>query len=230
MSYSYVQWNTIEPHPGQFDFSGNNNVTAFIRMAQEEGLNIIVRVGPFIDAEVDMGGLPWWLLKDHANPKLRTMDPHWITAVDRYFNKLLPQLKPLLYHNGGPIIMVQVENEFGSFTPECSHLDYKEYMRDLVKKLLGNEVVLFTTDGNGDGYLKCGTIPGVFATSDYGAGTDVHKAIATLRKYQPHGPIVNSEFYTGWLDHWQNKHAMVSSHAVATTLDQMLAANMSVNM
>ena len=191
---------------------------------------MIVRVGPFIDAEVDMGGLPSWLLKDHANPKFRTNDPHWLKAVDRYLNILLPKLKPLLYHNGGPIIMVQVENEYGSYQPECFQPEYKIHMRDMFHRLLGNETVLFTTDGNGDYFLNCGMIPGVFATSDYGANTNVHEAIATLRRHQKNGPVVNSEFYSGWLDHWENPHSVKSSKAVCKTLDEMLTANMSVNM
>ncbi|KAH9397269.1 Beta-galactosidase-1-like protein [Tyrophagus putrescentiae] len=214
---TYVQWNTIERKPGHFDFSGANNLTRYIQMAQEEDLLVILRIGPFIDAE-------------HAHPSLRSMDPHWVAAVERYMSVLLPRIKPLLYSAGGPIISIQVENEYGSYRPECSHPQYKTHLRDLLWKHLGKDsVVYFTTDGNGDSYLQCGPVPGVLITTDYGAGTDVAKAIATLRKFQPNGPVVNSEFYSGWLDHWEERHSHVSGQQVAKTLDQMLSANMSVN-
>lgn len=147
-------------------------------------------------------------------------------------SNILPKVKPLLYSNGGPVISIQVENEYGSYGPECKDPKYKIHLRDTLRKFLGgnDSVVLFTTDGNGANFLDCGPIPEVLITTDYGDGANVTAAISTLRKYQPKGPVVNSEYYTGWLDHWEENHSKRNAKSVAKTLDEMLSANMSVNM
>ncbi|KAI2809669.1 Beta-galactosidase-1-like protein [Blomia tropicalis] len=226
---TYIKWSSVERTPGVYDFSGNNNITRFINEAMEEGLLVIIRVGPFIDAEVDMGGLPPWLLASSPDIKLRTSDPKYLQPLDRWLNVLLPMLKPLMYNNGGPIIMVQPENEFGSYMTCSTSGDYKAYMRDTFLKLLGNDTVLFTTDGNLDSMLKCGKIPNVFSTVDFGAGGNASNSFGALRRTQPNGPLVNSEYYSGWLDHWGHPHSMVSSKEVGKTLDNMLSMNASVN-
>ncbi|KAK4298222.1 hypothetical protein Pmani_029407 [Petrolisthes manimaculis] len=226
---TYVEWASHEPEPGMYDFTGMFDLETFIKTAQEEDLSVILRLGPFIDAERDMGGLPYWLL--HMNPemRLRTSDPTYLQYVDRWFTSvLLPKVKPLLYENGGPIIMLQVENEYGSY-PSCD-FSYTGHMRDLVRNGVGLNAVLFTTDGDGVGFLKCGKIPEVYSTVDFGSGTDVNKAFDAMRLFEPHGPLVNSEYYPGWLDHWSSPHSTVDAQAVAKTLDEMLAMNASVNM
>ena len=153
-----------------------------------------------------------------------------------------------LYINGGPIITVQVENEYGSF--KACDRDYTTNLRDYIRKFLGNKVVLFTTDGNGDGYLQCGKVPGVYATVDFGAGkidsyhqfylnsneiiwkypgSDVVKAFKPQRHFEMSGPRINSEYYPGWLDLWGHPHANVDANSVAKTLDEMLNMNASVS-
>lgn len=127
--------------------------------------------------------------------------------------------------------MVQVENEYGSYKPFCaSNGDYKAHMRDTFRQILGDEVVLFTTDGNADHYLKCGKIPNVFSTVDFGAAENIEDSFAALRRNQENGPLVNSEFYSGWLDYWENPHQTVKSELVCKALDKMLSMNASVNM
>lgn len=227
----------IEPKPGVFDLSGNNNITHFIQLAQEEGLLVILRPAPFIDSERDMGGLPPWLLRANPKIKLRTTDPRYIAAIDRYYSVLLPILRPLLYVNGGPVIMVQLENEYGSYNPQCkSNGQYKALLRETFRKALGSEVLLYTTDGCDDSFLQCGPIPEVFATCDFGAGEvekaaiNVKTAFDSLRRHQLHGPLVNSEFYVGWFDVWEQAHSTMPIANVTATLDAILSMNASVTM
>ncbi|XP_078656009.1 beta-galactosidase-like isoform X2 [Branchiostoma floridae x Branchiostoma belcheri] len=225
---TYVPWNLHEPKPGKYDFTGNNDIEAFLKLANDTGLLVILRPGPYICAEWDMGGLPSWLMKDNSSIVLRSSDPAYLDPVDTYMAQLLPRIKPYLYNNGGPIITVQVENEYGSFYT-CDY-DYLRHLRELFIQHLGPDVVLFTTDGWWDGVLKCGTIDGLYTTVDFGPGTDPAGAFKGQRKHQPKGPLVNSEFYTGWLDHWGQPHAHTDKDKVATYLEKILQLNASVNM
>lgn len=226
---TYVEWSSHEPEPGVYDFSGMLDLERFLTTAQQEDLVVILRLGPFIDAERDMGGFPYWLLRMNPYMKLRTVDPSYLKYVDNWFgNILLPKIKPHLYANGGPVIMIQVENEYGSY--QACDFAYTSHMRDLISEKLDDEVLLFSTDGAGTGYLKCGKIPGVYATVDFGHGANLSKTFGAQRLFEPQGPLVNSEFYPGWLDHWGQPHATVPSEDVAESLDKMLALNASVNM
>ncbi|XP_023123854.2 beta-galactosidase [Amphiprion ocellaris] len=223
----YIPWNYHEESPGRYSFSGDRDVGYFLKLAQDIGLLVILRPGPYICAEWDMGGLPAWLL-EKKNIVLRSSDPDYIAAVDKWMGKLLPMMKPYLYQNGGPIITVQVENEYGSYFA-CDY-NYMRYLSKLFRSHLGDEVVLFTTDGAGVGYLKCGSIQGLYATVDFGPGANITAAFGAQRHAEPHGPLVNSEFYTGWLDHWGSAHSVVSPAAVAKTLSEMLAVGANVNL
>lgn len=226
---TYIEWSSHEPEPGVYNFTGMLNFTDFLVKAQQEDLMVILRPGPFIDAERDMGGLPYWLLREDPDMKLRTSDPSYLQYVDNWFGEvLLPMVRPLLYSEGGPVVMVQVENEYGS-APACDFV-YTSHLRDVVRDALGEDVVLFTTDGDGASYLKCGNIADVYSIVDYGTGTNVSQAFATQRLFEPRGPHMNTEFYPGWLDHWGEPHQTVTTEAVTTTLDEMLAMNASVNM
>ncbi|XP_077381689.1 beta-galactosidase isoform X1 [Festucalex cinctus] len=224
---TYIPWNFHEDSPGRYDFSGDRDLEHFLQLAQDIGLLVILRPGPYICAEWDMGGLPAWLLhkKDIV---LRSSDPDYIAAVDTWMGKLLPMMKPFLYQNGGPIISVQVENEYGSYFA-CDY-NYMRHLHKLMRSYLGEEVVLFTTDGASVGFLKCGAIQGVFATVDFGPGSNVSAAFAAQRHAEPHGPLVNSEYYTGWLDHWGWPHSTVSTKNVVVTLNEILAMGANVNL
>ncbi|XP_033107265.1 beta-galactosidase-like [Anneissia japonica] len=224
----YVPWNFHERSPGRYTFEDNADLVAFLQKANETGLLVILRPGPYICAEWDMGGLPSWLLKDGVIG-LRTMDEAYIQAVDRWMGVLLPKIKPLLYSNGGPIISVQVENEYGSYSA-CDH-DYIRHLKNTFEEALGADaVVLFTTDGPGQHMLECGTLQGLYTTVDFGSGIDPSGPFNYQRKFEPKGPLVNSEFYTGWLDHWGQKHSTVAKDRVTGSLDKILATGASVNM
>jgi len=224
---TYVPWNAHEKLQGQFDFSYNLDIVTFMRTAHKYNLSVILRPGPYICAEWEFGGLPAWLLK-YPDMKVRTMDSRYIDAVDKWFTRLFTELKPMLHKNGGPIITVQIENEYGSY-PACDY-DYLRFLRDKTRNMLGEDVVLFTTDGDGDAYLKCGTLPDVYTTIDFGITYTPEKNFEIQRHKEPKGPLVNSEFYTGWLDHWGEKHSTVDMNAAAKSLDLMLALGANVNM
>ncbi|XP_070776050.1 beta-galactosidase [Enoplosus armatus] len=224
---TYIPWNYHEESPGQYNFSGDRDVGHFLQLAQDIGLLVILRPGPYICAEWDMGGLPAWLL-NNKDIVLRSSDPDYIAAVDKWMGKLLPMIKPYLYQNGGPIITVQVENEYGSYFA-CDY-NYMRHLSKLFRSHLGNDVVLFTTDGAGLGYLKCGSIQDLYATVDFGPGGNVTAAFEAQRHAEPRGPLVNSEFYTGWLDHWGSRHSVVPSATVAKSLNEILATGANVNL
>ncbi|RWS11181.1 hypothetical protein B4U80_10533, partial [Leptotrombidium deliense] len=173
------------------------------------------------------GGLPFWLRKLNPEMKMRRSDPAFIKYVTRWYSILLPKLIPLLYSNGGPVVMIQIENEYGSYGVCDSK--YTTYLRDFVRKFVGNDTVLFTTDGNSYTALKCGKIEGVYATVDFGSHADPKSSFAVQRMFEKRGPFVNSEYYPGWLDHWEEPHQTVAIPPVIKTLDIMLSLNASVN-
>lgn len=223
----YVPWNFHEPQPGMFNFDGDRDLERFLNLTAELGLLVILRPGPYICAEWDMGGLPAWLLnkKDIA---LRTSDPDYLNAVNSWLSVLLPKIQPRLYCNGGNIISVQVENEYGSFHA-CDY-SYLRHLLTIFRIYLGDDVVLFTTDGNTDNELRCGSLQGLLATVDFGPADNATKAFELLRRVQPRGPLVNSEYYTGWLDYWGEKHASSSAEQVSQGLQDILETGASVNM
>ena len=186
---TYVPWNFHEPYPGVYNFDGDHDLVTFLKTAQDVGLLVILRAGPYICGEWEMGGLPSWTLRNNPPPTLRSSDPNYLSLVDAWMSKLLPLVKPLLYENGGPVITVQVENEYGSYYT-CDQ-NYMKHLESTFRQYLGPNVVLFTTDGAGDGFLKCGTIPSLYATVDFGATNNPEGLFAYQRKYEPKGPLVN---------------------------------------
>ncbi|KAJ8782678.1 hypothetical protein J1605_009997 [Eschrichtius robustus] len=224
---TYVAWNFHEPQPGRYEFTGDHDVEHFIQLAHELGLLVILRPGPYICAEWDMGGLPAWLLEKESIV-LRSCDPDYLAAVDKWLGVLLPKMRPLLYQNGGPIITVQVENEYGSYYT-CDY-NYLRFLQKRFQYHLGEDVLLFTTDGVHERLLQCGALQGLYATVDFGAGVNITAAFLIQRKSEPKGPLVNSEFYTGWLDHWGQPHSTVKTKVVASSLHDILSRGASVNM
>ena len=224
---TYVPWNFHETYPEIYNFSGNKDLEGFLQTAKEVGLYVILRAGPYICGEWEMGGLPSWLLT-HQNISLRSSDPVYMKYVDRWMSVLLPKMAKWLYVNGGNIISVQVENEYGSY-PACDR-EYLKGLHTIFRSHLGEDVVLFTTDGASDRYLKCGAYVELFyATVDFG-GANAASDFKAQREVEPRGPLVNSEYYTGWLDHWGSPHSRVSPDDVAKGLDAILSQNASVNM
>ncbi|UJR28384.1 hypothetical protein I4U23_009625 [Adineta vaga] len=224
---TYVFWDQHEPVEGVYNFEDNNDLVAFIQLAQKIGFVVILRVGPYGCGEHEFGGLPWWLLRDLNNIQFRQMNSVYLNAVNQWMSVLLPKIRPLLYNNGGAVISVQIENEYGSY-PACDH-DYMSYLRDIFREYLGENVVLFTVDGNGLGYLKCGTVKGAYSTIDFGPGTNVNESFGFQRQYTPNGPLINTEFYPGWLDLWGYEHSTVATADIIRTLDQMLSIGVNVN-
>ncbi|KAH7954731.1 hypothetical protein HPB49_021334 [Dermacentor silvarum] len=224
----FVEWSSHEPEEGRFDFHGQRDLVAFLEMAHNLSFMVILRPGPYIGAERDMGGLPYWLLRTDPSIRLRTMDTRYIKFADRYLAELFKRIKHLFVRNGGPIIMVQVENKYG-LSRECNRT-YLRHLRDLMRQELGGDTVLFTTDRVGVGTMSCGRVEGVYPAVAFGAMADVSDAFATLRLYQKRGPLFVSELYTGWFDRWAMPHQHMDPAMVASMLRQVLLAGASVNL
>ncbi|AZN43098.1 glycoside hydrolase family 35 protein [Paenibacillus albus] len=219
---TYFAWNIHEPKPGQFNFSGIADVVRFIEIAAEVGLHVIARPSPYICAEWEFGGLPAWLLAEDGM-KLRCHYQPFLDRVDAYYDVLMPLLVPLLHTNGGPIIAMQVENEYGSYGNDKAYL---AYLRDgLIKR--GIDVLLFTSDGPEDHMLQGGSLPGTLATANFGSNPE--NAFAKLSEYEPDGPLMCMEYWNGWFDHWGEEHHVRGYDDVADVLDRILKSGASVN-
>jgi beta-galactosidase len=214
----YVFWNVHEPREGEFNFTGDADVAQFVRLAQKEGLWVIVRPGPYCCAEWEFGGYPWWLLKDH-DLKVRSQDPRFLAAAEKYLKKLGEQLAPLQITHGGPIIMVQVENEYGSYGAD--HI-YMGKIRDM-DRAAGFDVPFFTADGGGN-MMAGGHLDDVLPGLNGGGGKSIMKEIG---KYRPDGPWFVPEFYPGWLDHWGEPHAKVGIGGLVRETEWKLTNNVS---
>lgn len=170
----YIQWSLHNPEDGVYHWDGIANVEEIVQIATEEDLYVILRPGPYICAEIDNGGLPYWLASKYPGISLRTNDADYLREVEKWYSMLMPQFEDHLYGNGGNIIMVQVENEYGAF--HSCDVEYKNFLRDETKKYTGDKAVLFTTDRPIDNELECGMIEDVFVTTDFG--------IANMSGYQ----------------------------------------------
>jgi beta-galactosidase len=220
---TYVFWNLHETSPGQFDFSGQNDVAEFVREAQQEGLFVILRPGPYVCAEWDFGGYPAWLLRD-PNMEVRTSNPAFIAAASRWLHRLGQELAPLQSGNGGPIIAVQVENEYGSFG---SDHNYMEQIHHLLLDSGFNRAMLYTADGADE--LLNGSLPELPAVINFGSG-DAKAEFAKLDKLRPRGPRMCGEYWDGWFDHWGEKHHTTDPDEEAKELEWMLVQGYSVNL
>ncbi|WP_028548845.1 glycoside hydrolase family 35 protein [Paenibacillus sp. UNC451MF] len=219
---TYVAWNVHEPEEGQFCFEGLADLVQFIQVAGDLGLHVIVRPSPYICAEWEFGGLPAWLLR-YSDIRLRCSDPLYLSKVDAYYDVLIPKLTPLLCSNGGPIIAVQIENEYGSYGNDKAYLEYLR--QGLISR--GVDVLLFTSDGPTDSMLQGGTLPDVLATVNF--GSKAMESFAKFREYRADEPLMCMEYWNGWFDHWMEKHHTRDAADVAAVLDEMLSADASVN-
>ncbi|MGI4829496.1 MAG: glycoside hydrolase family 35 protein [Janthinobacterium lividum] len=219
----YVFWNLHEPEPGKYDFSGQNDVAAFVREAQAQGLYVILRPGPYVCAEWDLGGYPAWLLKDHSM-LLRSRQPQYMAAASRWMHRLGEELAPLQASLGGPILAVQVENEYGSFGNDR---DYLQEMYTLVRASGFSRSLLYTADGAD--VLAQGSLPGVFAGIDFGTG-DAKRSIDLLAHTHPDGPVYVAEYWDGWFDHWGEMHQTTDAAKQEAEIRSMLEAGDSLNL
>lgn len=213
---TYVPWNWHEETEGNFNWEGDRDIVAFLQTAQDLGLLVLLRAGPYMCGEWEFGGLPAWILT--KNVTIRTYEPNYISLVDRYWGALLDKVKPMLYSNGGPIVMMQVENEYGSYGDVSQHPADKQYMEHLVtlanSHLGKGSVVLYTTDGGNTGYMTRGSLKGdsVLTLGDGGW------ACSAQAGFNPQGynPCMNSEDYTGWLTHWGESMANTTASDYGT--------------
>jgi beta-galactosidase len=221
---TYIFWNLHEPARGTFDFRGDLDVAEFVRTAQQEGLWVIVRPGPYICTEWDFGGLPWWLFST-PGINVRSADPRFLAAAAEYMKQAGAQLAPLQITRGGPIIMAQVENEYGSFGKDHG------YMSAVRKMMLdaGFEVPLYTSDGPSDAMLAGGTLPGTLAVINFGAGEPAPQ-FDRFAGFRQNVPRMSGEYWIGWFDHWGEQHHTTSAEKAASGLDWMLANGISVNL
>ncbi|MEV5594296.1 beta-galactosidase family protein [Streptomyces sp. NPDC052496] len=217
---TYVPWNLHEPRPGAYRDPGA--LGRFLDAVSAAGLLALVRPGPYICAEWENGGLPHWLTGPLGR-RVRTRDPEFLRAVDAWFGRLLPQVVARQYDRGGPVVMVQVENEYGSYGSDRAYL---AHLVDLLRGL-GVRVPLFTSDGPEDHMLTGGSVPGVLATANFGSGA--REAFAALRRHQPDGPLMCMEFWCGWFSHWGDTPVTRSPEEAAEALREVLECGGSVN-
>ncbi|MED1203383.1 glycoside hydrolase family 35 protein [Heyndrickxia acidicola] len=217
---TYIPWNLHEPKKGQFHFTGIADLEAFVRLAESLGLYVILRPSPYICAEWEFGGLPAWLLKE-KDIELRCSHPAFLQHIEEYYDELIPRIKPLLSTNGGPVLAVQIENEYGGYGNDKTYL---AFLRDALQKR-GVDVLLFTSDG--PDMLADGSLPDVLATVNFGSRPD--EAFQKLKAFQPGRPLMCMEFWDGWFDHWTGEHHVRDGKDVADTLEQMLEMGASVN-
>jgi beta-galactosidase len=223
---TYAFWSQHEPEPGQWDFSGQNDLRAFIKTSAEEGLNVVLRPGPYVCAEVDFGGFPAWLLRT-PGLRVRSMDARYLAASARYFKRLAKEVGDLQSSRGGPILMLQLENEYGSFGRDH---DYLRAVREQMRAA-GFDAPLFTSDGGAARLFEGGTLPGVPAVVNFGGGLeDAKESIEALAAWRRQGPRMAGEYWAGWFDHWGEQHHSQSPEDAARTVDWMLSRGVSFNL
>ena len=220
----YVFWNIHEQKEGQFDFTGNNDVAEFCRLAQKNGMYVIVRPGPYVCAEWEMGGLPWWLLKK-KDIKLRERDPYFMERVKIFEQKVGEQLAPLTIQKGGPIIMVQVENEYGSYGEDKP---YVSEIRDCLRGIYGKELALFQCDWSSN-FEKNG-LDDLTWTMNFGTGANIDQQFRRLGQLRPNAPKMCSEFWSGWFDKWGARHETRPAKDMVEGMDEMLSKGISFSL
>ncbi|MEV5725816.1 beta-galactosidase [Streptomyces pharetrae] len=220
---TYVPWNLHQPDPdGPVVLGGILDLPRYLELARAEGLHVLLRPGPFICAEWDGGGLPSWLTAD-PDIRLRSSDPRFTGAIDRYLDLLLPPLLPHLAASGGPVIAVQVENEYGAYGDDTAYLTHLHQ----AFRSRGVQELLFTCDQAIPEHQANGSLPGTLATGTF--GSRVEENLARLRAHRSEGPLMCTEFWVGWFDHWGEEHHTRSGADAAADLDRLLAAGASVN-
>ena len=220
----YVFWNIHEQREGEFDFSDNNDVAAFCRLAQKNGMYVIVRPGPYVCAEWEMGGLPWWLLKK-KDIKLREQDSYFMERVRIFEQKVGEQLAPLTIQNGGPIIMIQVENEYGSYGEDKA---YVSAIRDCLRSIYGQQMALFQCDWSSN-FEKNG-LDDLVWTMNFGTGANIDEQFRRLGELRPNAPKMCSEFWSGWFDKWGARHETRKADDMVSGIDEMLSKNISFSL
>ena len=220
----YVFWNLHEETPGKYDFTGNKDIAAFCKLAQKHGMYVIVRPGPYVCAEWEMGGLPWWLLKNDS-VQLRTLDPFYMQHVGAFMHEVGKQLQDLQITRGGNIIMVQVENEYGSYGTDKP---YVSAIRDTVRAAGFTEVPLFQCDWSSN--FTNNALEDLLWTVNFGTGANIDQQFKKLKELRPETPLMCSEFWSGWVDHWGRKHETRPAKDMVQGIKDMLDRNISFSL
>ncbi len=219
----YVFWNAHEPQPDTFDFTGQNDLAEFVRLCKENDMYVILRPGPYVCAEWEMGGLPWWLLKK-KDIKLRESDPYFLERVDKFQKAVADQVADQTIANGGPILMVQVENEYGSYGIDKK---YVSQIRDMLRKNFG-DVILFQCDWASN-FLNNG-LDDLVWTMNFGTGANIDQQFAKLKEVRPDSPLMCSEFWSGWFDKWGANHETRPAADMIAGIDEMLSKGISFSL
>ncbi len=220
----YTFWNAHEPKMDRFDFTGQNDIREFIRLCGKNDMKVILRPGPYVCAEWEMGGLPWWLLKK-KDIRLREQDPFFMERVDKFQQALAGQVGDLTIADGRPIIMVQVENEYGSYGTDRP---YVSEIRDMLRKNFGRDVTLFQCDWSSN-YLNNG-LDDLIWTMNFGTGANIDQQFASLKEHRPDSPLMCSEFWSGWFDKWGANHETRPAADMIAGIDEMLSKGISFSL
>ncbi len=220
----YVFWNFHEERPDEYNFTGQADVAEFCRLCQKHGMYVILRPGPYVCAEWEMGGLPWWLLKK-SDIRLREDDSYFLDRVDRFEAQVAAQVAHLTVQRGGPIIMAQVENEYGSYG---TNKPYVKAIRDIIRRHFGTDVTLFQCDWASN-FTENG-LDDLVWTMNFGTGADIDQQFARLKKLRPDSPLMCSEFWSGWFDKWGANHETRSADAMIAGIEEMLSKGISFSL
>ena len=219
----YVFWNAHEQHPGDFSFEGQLDLAEFCRLCHKHDMYVILRPGPYVCAEWEMGGLPWWLLQK-KDIRLREDDPYFLERVAIFEHEVAQEVASLTIDNGGPIIMVQVENEYGSYGESK---EYVAKIRDIVRENFG-DVTLFQCDWASNFTLN--GLDDLVWTMNFGAGADVDQQFTLLRELRPDSPLMCSEYWSGWFDKWGANHETREAEVMIAGIDEMLSKGISFSL
>ncbi|WP_304200647.1 beta-galactosidase [Flavobacterium alvei] len=221
----YLFWNFHEQKPDQFDFTGQKDVAEFVRLIQKNGMYCIVRPGPYACAEWDMGGLPWWLLKKNDIQVRTKDDSYFMERATNYLKQVGKQLAPLQIQNGGNIIMVQVENEYGVWGADTA---YMGQVRDAIRSSGFDKVQLFRCDWSSNFFNY--DVDGVYTALNFGAGSNIEKQFEKYKEIYPKAPLMCSEYWTGWFDYWGRAHETRSISSFIGSLKDMLDRKISFSL
>lgn len=221
---AYVFWNIHEPQPGQYDFTDNCNLARFVALCQKHGLWVILRPGPYSCAEWEMGGMPWWLLKN-KNIRLRSQDSAYIQPAVRFQREIERQLRPYKLENGGNIILVQVENEFGSYGTDKP---YMSELRDSLRSIGWDKTPMFQCDWSSN--FEKNALPDLMWTLNFGSNADVLKQFHRLKELRPDMPLMCSEYWSGWFDGWGLPHQQRPWEPMVRGIGTMLENNISFSL
>lgn len=220
----YAFWNIHEQKEGEFDFKGQNDIAAFCRLAQKHGMYIMLRPGPYVCSEWEMGGLPWWLLKK-KDIKLRTNDAYFLERTKLFMNEIGKELADLQVSRGGNIIMVQVENEYGAYATDK---EYIANIRDIVKGAGFTDVPLFQCDWSST--FQRNGLDDLVWTINFGTGANIDAQFKKLQEARPNAPLMCSEFWSGWFDHWGRKHETRDAETMVSGIKDMLDRHISFSL